>query len=162
MGFLPRPRFFFDEIRDAADIEALVAMHSEGFRRGWSVDEFETLLADNRVLAFVLRRESVLGVRRVLGFILVRNVGGEAEVLTIAVAAARRGRGYGRQILEEALRRLYRDRAREVFLEVDENNPPALALYRRLGFVQVGRRKGYYRDAAGKESAALVLRLQLQ
>jgi ribosomal-protein-alanine N-acetyltransferase len=65
-------------------------------------------------------------------------------------------------ILEEALRQLYRDRVPEVFLEVDENNPAARALYAKLGFAEVGRRKGYYRDGEGGESAALVLRLQLR
>jgi ribosomal-protein-alanine N-acetyltransferase len=158
---LPRPRIFFDEVRDAADLEALANIHAEGFRRGWSVDEFESLLADDTVRCILLRRESVIGWRRILGFVIARNTAGEAEILTVAVSLARRGQGFGRRLMDELLRRLYADRATEIFLEVDENNPPAIALYRRLGFVEVGRRKGYYRGADGRESGALVLRLQL-
>ncbi|MCX5513799.1 ribosomal-protein-alanine acetyltransferase [Kaistia algarum] len=158
---LPRPRIFFDEVRDAADLEALATIHAEGFRRGWSVDEFESLLADDTVRCILLRRESVIGWRRILGFVIARNTAGEAEILTVAVLLGRRGQGFGRRLMDELLRRLYADRAAEVFLEVDESNPPAIALYRRLGFVEVGRRKGYYRGADGRESGALVLRLQL-
>lgn len=159
--FLPRPRIFFDEVRDESDLDALAAIHAESFSRGWSVDEFRSLLADATVHCIVLRRESVFGWRRVLGFIMARNVAGEAEILTVAVSQLRRGRGHGRRLMEELLRRFYAERVDVIFLEVDEQNPPALALYRRFGFVEVGRRKGYYQDAEGHRSTALVLRLQL-
>ena len=51
-------------------------------------------------------------------------------------------------------------RVRAVFLEVDEDNEPARRLYRRAGFREVARRKGYY-QAAGQSTAALVLRRDL-
>ncbi|MCX5494900.1 GNAT family N-acetyltransferase [Kaistia dalseonensis] len=162
IDLLPRSRVFTDIVRDPSDVEALVAIHAAGFRRGWDADEIENLLADETVFCIVLRRESLFGVRRILGFAMIRSVADQAEVLTIAVAPARRGRGYGRRILEEALRQLYRDHLPEIFLEVDEANQSARALYSRLGFVEVGRRKGYYRDEEGRESTALVLRLQLR
>lgn len=162
IDFLPRPRIYFDEVQGEGDIEAMVAIHAEGFSRGWSIDEFESLLADETIRTVLLRRESAFGFRRVLGFVMARVVLAEAEILTVAVAASRRGQGFGRRLMDELLRRLYAERVREVFLEVDENNAAALALYRRLGYVEVGRRKGYYRTADGKQSTALVLRLQLQ
>jgi [ribosomal protein S18]-alanine N-acetyltransferase len=49
---------------------------------------------------------------------------------------------------------------RKVFLEVDEGNAPALRLYSRAGFEQVGRRPGYYANSEGSASA-LVLRRNL-
>lgn len=161
LDYLPRPRIVIDEVRSESDIEAMAAIHAEGFRRGWSIDEIEQLIAEPTVRCLLLRRESPLGLRRVLGFVMVRSVAGEAEVLTIAVASARRGRGHGRLLIEEALRRLYAEGVGAVFLEVSESNPPALALYRRLGFREVGRRKGYYAES-GPEGTALVMRLQLR
>ena len=105
---------------------------------------------------------SVFGSRRLLGFVLVRRAADEAEILTIAVRTGQRGRGYGRLLMEEALRRLYRDRVAACFLEVDRGNAAALALYRKLGFAEVGRRKGYYSAPAAGEGTALVMRAQLR
>jgi ribosomal-protein-alanine N-acetyltransferase len=161
MDKLLRSRILLDDAVPA-DAEALAEIHAGGFRRGWSADEIEGLLADTTVSGRVLRRESLLGARRPQGFILIRTVAGQAEVLTITVAAAGRGRGYGRQIMEDALRGLYRDLVPEIFLEVNEDNVAAVSLYRSLGFVEVGRRKGYYADGSGPGGTALVLRLQLR
>jgi ribosomal-protein-alanine N-acetyltransferase len=97
--------------------------------------------------------------RSLIGFIASRLVLDEAEVLSIAVASARRGRGLARQLLDINLRRLVGLGARSVFLEVDEGNVPALRLYRRAGFRDVGRRQAYY--PAGRGSAALILRRDL-
>ena len=161
MDLLLRPRTIINAV-DPADIDALVEIHAAGFRRGWSADEIEELVADSTVTRHVLRRESLFGARRPQGFILIRTVAGQAEVLTIAVAPAARGRGHGRALMEEALRSLYRELVPEIFLEVDENNASAVSLYRSLGFVEVGRRKGYYGGEHGPGGTALVLRLQLR
>ena len=70
-----------------------------------------------------------------------------------------RGSGLARQLLDINLRRLAGLGARSVFLEVDEGNVPALRLYRRAGFREVGRRESYY--PASRGSAALILRRDL-
>jgi ribosomal-protein-alanine N-acetyltransferase len=137
--------------RDAA---AIARLHGASFHRGWSDGEIETMLRDRAVLA----HRATSG-RRLSGFILSRLVTGEAEILSVAVAAARRGKGLARRLLDLHLRRLAGLGARTVFLEVDEGNAPALRLYRRAGFRQVGRREGYYQDAHG--AAALILRRDL-
>lgn len=161
LEFMRKPRLAFDMPTRPVDFDAMVAIHAEGFPRGWSIDEFEQLVADPTVMTLLLRRGSWFGSRSVAGFALLRRVADEAEVLTLGVAAARRGRGHGRLIMEEAMRRLYAEGIATVFLEVSESNPAALALYRRLGFAEVGRRKGYYADG-GPGAAALVMRLQLR
>ena len=60
------------------------------------------------------------------------------------------------------LRELHAERAEALFLEVDETNVPALALYRRLGFREVGKRPAYYDRAEGGRSGALVMRRDLR
>ena len=71
---------------------------------------------------------------------LSRVAADEAEILTIAVEPAARASGLATALLSHHLSRLARAGAGGVFLEVDETNLPALALYRRFGFRQVGRR----------------------
>lgn len=138
--------------RDAA---ALAALHGASFNRGWSETEFRRLLLDSNVLCHRAMRG-----RRLLGFVLSRRATDEAEILSIAVAAAAQGRGLGRKLVDLHLRRLAGLGARTVFLEVGEDNEPARRLYRQIGFREVGRRESYYR-AAPSGSAALVLRRDL-
>jgi ribosomal-protein-alanine N-acetyltransferase len=136
------------------DAGALAALHAAAFHRGWSDGEFEQLLLDRNVIA---HRAAVAG--SLVGFILSRLVAGEAEILSVAVARSRRGKGLGRQLLDLHLRRLAGLGVRAVFLEVDANNAPARRLYERAGFRGVGRREGYYSNGPG--SAALILRRDL-
>jgi ribosomal-protein-alanine N-acetyltransferase len=49
-----------------------------------------------------------------------------------------------------------------MFLEVDDGNAAALGLYRKLGFEKVGERRGYYKDANGAVSTALVMKRVLR
>ena len=85
----------------------------------------------------------------------------EAEILTIAVDPTERKRGVGRELLNEHLQQAAFAGARQLFLEVDEDNAAALALYRRFGFQQVGQRAGYYRRQDGRPATALILRRDL-
>jgi ribosomal-protein-alanine N-acetyltransferase len=155
MGFVARligraaPNFGEARERDAA---AIAAIQAASFQRGWGEDEFRSLLLDRNVIC----HRALMG-RTVIGFILSRLVAGEAEILSVAIAPAWRGRGFARPLLDLHLRRLAGLGARTVFLEVDEKNAPAGRLYRRAGFYEVGRRRGYYEGGA----TALVLRRDL-
>ena len=137
------------------DAPAIARLHAASFRRGWSDGEIEQMLRDRQTMA----HRAVTG-RTLHGFILSRLVEGEAEILSVAVAQARRGRGTAGALLNLHLRRLAGLGARAVFLEVDESNTPALRLYRRAGFREVGRRPGYY-PQDGNAATALVLRRDL-
>ena len=139
--------------RDAA---AIATLHAASFRRGWSDGEFERLLLERNTIA----HRAMTG-RTLHGFILSRLAAGEAEILSVAVASARRGRGLARSLLNLHLRRLAGLGASAVFLEVDEDNEPARRLYQRAGFREVGRRPSYYSQGRDRAGAALVLRRDL-
>lgn len=144
-----------------SDADDLAEIHAASFHRGWSAAELESLIADERTVAVVARRGSPFGSRRPVGFVILRAVADEAEVLTLAVGPRQRGRGLGRLLMDEAIRRLYYNRIQSIFLEVDVGNQPALGLYARLGFREVGRRNDYYSTNDGKPATALVMRADI-
>lgn len=145
-------------IADAAlrDVTPIARLHAASFRRGWSEDEIDGLLTDRSVIA----HRAMIG-SNFAGFVMSRMAADEAEILTIAVASRYRGRSIARSLLRHHLGRLMAFGVRTVFLEVEEGNVAALKLYRRSGFIEAGRREGYYPKDAGKAAAALILRRDL-
>jgi len=140
---------------------ALSRLHREDFIRPWSSGEFAELLAERTVFGFAAF-ETGNAKAGPMGFVLARLAAGEAEILTVAVARSHRRQGLGRQLMEAVLRRLHALRAEALFLEVDETNLAAIALYRRLGFRDVGKRPAYYDTTDGRKANALVLRRDLR
>ena len=130
--------------------------HRASFAHGWNSAELEALLAAANTLA-----DGAFIGSRVAGFVLSRLAADEAEILTIAVDPAQRHRGLGRKLLDVHLPGLVRRGVERLFLEVAEDNGPALGLYRAFGFREVGRRPGYYRSTNGGPVSALTLRLNL-
>lgn len=143
----------------ADDAETVARLHAGCFSTAWSAEEFEALLSQETVFGFVAQLSGRPG-QQSDGFVLARLAAGEAEILTIAVMRARRGQGLGRLLMEAVLRHLHAERAEALFLEVEETNRAALALYRRLGFTQIGQRPGYYSQFGG--GGAIVMRLGLK
>lgn len=129
----------------------LARLHAAAFDRPWSEAELRDLMKGAGV--------SALGSDD--GFILVRALAGEAEILTLAVSPAARRRGLGRALVEAATRTAMEAGAEALFLEVAADNAAALGLYASCGFQQVGRRRGYYVRSGGAASDALTLRSAL-
>ncbi len=134
------------------DAPILSRLHRESFHRGWSTGEFQQMLAERNVLAHRLR----VG-KTIAGFIISRTAADEAEILSVAIDSARRGRGLSRDLLRTHLGYLAGHGLKTVFLEVEENNRPARALYEKAGFRTVGRRERYYKDSNGEQLNALVM-----
>lgn len=118
--------------------EALAAMHAGAFPRPWRAAEFARLLANPT--AFALAHGGGHG------FVLAWAAAGEAEILTLAVAPSERRRGLGAALVREAAGLAHARGAATLHLEVAEDNAAARALYAMLGFVQAGRRPGYYAE----------------
>ncbi|ACA17782.1 ribosomal-protein-alanine acetyltransferase [Methylobacterium sp. 4-46] len=134
----------------------LAALHATGFARPWEVHEFEQMLCERGHVAHGLMQGG-----RLSGFALSRIVLDEAEILTVVIGPASRGAGLGRTLLAAHLRALADAGVRVVHLEVDDGNAAALALYRRLGFVETGRRAAYYTRPDGSRAAAVTMRASL-
>lgn len=147
------------EIRQLRPAQAkdCAAIHQATFPFAWSADEFERLLAADNVFAdgaFNSRSATLFG------FALSRHAADEAELLSVAIDPRVQRYGFGGKLMLAHLQQAEKRGIRAMFLEVEETNLPALTVYRRLGFAEVGRRVGYYRKADGTKSTALVLRRQ--
>jgi ribosomal-protein-alanine N-acetyltransferase len=136
----------------------LAAIHATSFTRPWDTLEFERLLGEKGVVGDGL---FLKGATKPTGFALSRIVLDEAEILTIAIAPEARGKGHAGPLLARHLDELSRRGVRRVHLEVEEGNDPAIALYRRAGFQETGRRMGYYLKPDGTRVTALTMALDL-
>jgi ribosomal-protein-alanine N-acetyltransferase len=138
-----------------ADAAVLARVHAGAMGEAWSEADFAALLAGSGVCAL-----AAVGDVDPIGFVLWRTAGEEAEVLTLATTPAHRRLGVATAMVCGAIAAAAAAGAQTLFLEVAEENLPALALYARLGFAMVGRRRGYYVKGADRTDA-LVLRREL-
>ncbi|MGV3578175.1 ribosomal protein S18-alanine N-acetyltransferase [Brevundimonas sp.] len=131
--------------------QALAALHAEAFDTPWSAEAFADLLGQAGV---ILEGDND-------GFILIRTVADEAEILTLAVRPSARRQGLGGRLVEAASQRAVELGATRMFLEVAEDNTSARGLYGTLGFEAAGRRRRYYPrpDAPAVDALILVLSL---
>jgi ribosomal-protein-alanine N-acetyltransferase len=104
----------------------------------WSAD-YSRLALQGDLSARVAEEEGI-----VCGLVVFRTMADEAEILNLAVASARRRRGFGSRLMEDALAACKTAGAKRIFLEVRESNDAARKFYLRMGLTEVGRRRDYY------------------
>lgn len=94
------------------------------------------------------------------GFTLSRAIAGEEELLLLAVSPAWRTRGIGTALLERLKQTAQNCGVERVFLEMRDGNP-AISLYHRTGFREVGRRPNYYRRGTGRPLDAITFSCEM-
>ena len=137
---------------------ACAAIHAASFAYPWTAAEIENLLLEPNVIGDAAFDPKSA---KLYGFVLSRVVVDEAEILTIATEPASRRHGVAKILLGAHLGRLQSAGVKVLYLEVDEQNKAARALYARFGFETAGRRDGYYRAPNGSRSSALILRREM-
>ena len=137
----------------AEELEAAEGLHARCFSQAWDLATLRQFLADPTVRGLVV---GALGDLK--GFMLFRLAADEAEILTLCVDPAERGRGHGYRLLQAMRAAARQAGVRRTFLEVAEDNDRAIALYKKAGFAIAGRRKLYYHRPSGADIDALVLR----
>lgn len=95
--------------------------------------------------------------RIVIGFQIVSRVLDESHLLNIAVAPAFQRRGIAWAVLRELEQQCREKSSSVIYLEVRESNAAARVLYERLGYLETGLRKAYYRTPGGRENAVLMM-----
>jgi ribosomal-protein-alanine acetyltransferase len=121
----------------------------------WSRQQYESLFAETpetsqRLILVVDEhpesntKHSSQVVSHLIAFLVAHRVDNEWELENIVVSEDSRRRGVGKKLLSQFIDHARLHNATAVFLEVRESNQPARALYRSLGFLEIGARKDYY------------------
>lgn len=78
---------------------------------------------------------------KLVGFIHIQDLNGEVDIINIVIDENYRRCGYASKLIEYVIN--YASN-RPIFLEVNDQNSNALNLYKKYGFTEINRRKGYY------------------
>lgn len=133
-----------------ADLVDVTAMEQRSYPFPWSYGVFaDSLKAGYR--AWVAREQGAIVAYAVMMVVL-----DEAHLLNIAVVPELQGCGLGRAMLTHLLADARRQGSQFMFLEVRPSNTNALEMYRRFDFAVIGKRRGYYPAANGREDAIVM------
>lgn len=106
----------------------------------WSPAQFEQDLVQENSCYLIFTKE-----QQWLGFVSYYQLLDELDISHVVIDIDQQKRGYGRQMLEEAIAYWRKSEWVRVLLEVRESNEGAKKLYESLGFRCIHRRKNYYR-----------------
>lgn len=141
------------ELLGPGDVDAVMELEGLCFRTRWTREQI--------LLGLARRAYRVLGVREGRGlaaYVAFSCIAGEMEIMNIGTRPERRRQGLASLLLGEVLTICRREKVELGFLEVRRSNAPAIDLYEKFGFTQVGIRKNYYPD---NNEDALLYRLDL-
>ena len=137
--------------QDAAEVERI---EQASFAVPWSRQSFWEEAANEQTLYLLLLEDE-----QIIGYAGAWLVLDEAQVTNVAIAAEKRGQGFGHKLMAELMARARERGARRMTLEVRPSNTAALALYKDCGFADYGRRPRYYQDNG--EDAVIMWNMKL-
>lgn len=137
-------------LMEQCHIEQVARLEKTCFSDPWSINSIASEL-ENKLSLWVVAMDG----DRLAGYVGSQSVMGWADMMNLAVAPDYRQKGIGERLVNELILRLKTQQVTCLTLEVRVSNLPAIRLYEKLGFAEVGRRPGYYHNP--KEDA-LILR----
>ncbi len=140
-----------------ARLDAVMAFELAAYAFPWSRGNFIDSVAAGHVARVLLDARGAM-----LGYFVAMGGVDEMHLLNITVAPAEQGHGHARRMLAALIALSRAEGARALWLEVRESNDRARSIYQRMGFVQQGRRKGYYPAPFGRREDAIVMSLKLE
>jgi ribosomal-protein-alanine N-acetyltransferase len=127
------------KVETEEELLCIAKMEEEIFgKEAWSLKQIKEEFKNSFSEIFVFENG------KKLGYVIYRKLLDEGEILRIGIKKEYQGRGFGKKLLKELLEILKEKGIKAVFLEVRENNAPAIRLYEKNGFRVLGKRKGYY------------------
>lgn len=133
-----------------ADMDSVHLLESQCHSHPWSKNLFLSNFGKRYFNHVLLENEQVIG------YFVASSVAGEVTLMNIAISPEKQGLGLGRVLLQFLIDFSRQKNEQEIWLEVRASNIAALALYNKLGFAEVDRRKDYYPCAQGREDAIIM------
>ncbi len=145
-----------------AHLPAVLAVEQAVYPFPWTHGNFVDSLAAGHI-ARVLRTTNEGAIAGVIaGYCVAMSGVQEMHLLNLTISPPWQGRGHARALLDALVAQCRRDKSEALWLEVRPSNQRARSIYRRYGFAEIGLRRGYYPDSAGKREDACVMRLGVQ
>lgn len=124
------------------DIDDVLAIEAVSYPTPWSRNAFTSEIVHNSYAHYYAARHD----GKLVGYVGMWIILNESHITNIAVHPAQRRKGIGRMLLETMFEKAEEFGASRMTLEVRVSNKGAQTLYKKLGFVERGLRKGYYTD----------------
>ncbi len=123
------------------DAEKIAAIERACFRLPWTESMIRSAIGRTDFCGVIAFADD-----EPCGYVLGTQLFEDSELLRIAILPDFRGKGLGKELLDEFLRAVKRRGAECVFLEVRVSNTPAIGLYEKRGFERVRVREKYYEN----------------
>jgi [ribosomal protein S18]-alanine N-acetyltransferase len=137
-------------VLDSTDLPDLVIVEAKTQISPWTLDTFLQCIRANSY-GYVTVHEG-----KIIGYILLLSQVGETHILNFGILPDFQQQGHGSNLLQHALKIAKSEGNGLAYLEVRASNHQAIALYKKMGFTQIGERKAYYSTPSGEREDALV------
>lgn len=141
----------YTQVRAATleDLPGVLEVEASGYDYPWSEGVFKDCFKENYIF-LVLCDQS-----RIIGYTVLSDIVGEAHLLNICIHKAHQRKGYGKYLLNAAIRASVAKACESILLEVRVSNEAAKLMYESFDFSMIGRRKNYYPAKEGREDALM-------
>ena len=123
------------------DLEQIKKNLQTDFDDFWNFEIFKEELANTNSMYLVLKYEN-----EIVSFGGIKIILDEADIMNIVTKKNKRNQGFAKFLLNELITIAEEQNCKTITLEVDENNLPAIKLYKDFEFKEVGKRKNYYKN----------------
>ena len=142
------------EIANIDEIDDILQIEHSSFTDPWSKSSFEEAINSDNITVYSVTNDN----GNMVGFSCLLMIDYEAEILNIAVDRNSRNQGIGTLLATHMINICRSNGVEDIFLEVRESNVSARALYDKLGFAEIGKRKKYY---SNPPADAILMKLSL-
>ena len=131
-----------------SDVQAIMALEQGSIEHPWESKAIETLITDSNTTCLIAELDGTIA-----AYVGAESVLDESNIGNIVTHKDYRGRGIATRLFDALLKELKEQGIVKVFLEVEHDNAPAIALYEKSGFTKYGHRRDYY--GPGKDAVLM-------